>query len=324
MFQWGIMATGKIAHQFADTLPAVEGAVLGAVGSRSREGAEGFAAEYAQTFPGLRAYGSYEELVKDPQISAVYVCTPNAMHPASVRLCLEAGKHVLCEKPFAPTAAEAAELFSLARSKGLLLMEGMWIAQLPLIQKMRELVAGGALGRLRHLRAEYGFVGSGVRLERKLSRSLAGGALMDVGCYTLAFARLALAAEPQRIESIARMGEGGTDIYSASLLDYGEGRTALLTSTIGAVIPTEGYLCGDGGSLYLPNFQAAQKLIYRPQNGAEQVFSEPFVSSGFEYEIRDAMECIAAGRTESRFWGREDTLAIARQIEQLHAAWGMA
>lgn len=323
MFQWGIMATGKIARQFADTLPAVGGATLGAVGSRSSEGAEAFKAEYAGRFPGLRAYGSYEELVRDPQIAAVYVCTPNALHPASVRLCLEAGKHVLCEKPFAPTAAEAEELVRLARQKGLFLMEGMWIAQLPLIQKMRQLLAGGALGQLRHLRAEYGFIGSGVRLERKLSSQLAGGALMDVGCYTLAFARLALGGEPCGMQSLARLGETGTDLYSASILDYGQGRTALLTSTIGAVIPTEGYLCGTGGSLWLPNFQAAQKLVYRPQDGPEQVFEEPFASSGFEYEIRDAMECIAAGRTQSEYWSWADTLAIARQIDALHALWAL-
>lgn len=322
MFQWGILATGKIAHQFADTLRVVDGAVLGAVGSRSRQGAEAFAAEYAGKYPGLRAYGSYEELVKDPQIDAVYVCTPNAMHPASIRLCLEAGRHVLCEKPFAPTAAEAEALFDLAEHRGLFLMEGMWIAQLPLIQKMRRLLAGGALGQVRHLRAEYGFIGSGVRLERKLSRELAGGALMDVGCYTLAFARLAFGDEPQNIQSLARLGESGTDIYSASILDFGGGRTALLTSTIGAVIPVEGYICGDKGSLYLPNFQAAQKLIYRPQGGSEQVFEEPFCSSGFEYEIKDAMASIEAGRRQSSFWGREDTLAIARQIDALHDMWG--
>lgn len=323
MFQWGIMATGKIAHQFADTLQAVEGAALAAVASRSPQGAEAFRAEYAEQYPNLRAYGSYEEFVRDPQIDAIYVCTPNALHPACVRLCLEAGKPVLCEKPFAPTAAEAQTLFDLAEQKGLFLMEGMWIAQLPLIQKMRELLAGGALGKLCHLRAEYGFVGSGIRLQRKLSAELAGGAMMDVGCYTLAFARLAFGAGPCGMQSIARLGEGGTDVYSASILDYGEGRTAQLTSAIGVVLPVEGYLCGDKGSILLPHFQQAQKLIFRPYDGPEQVFEAPFRSSGFEYEIGDAMACIAAGRTESSFWGREDTLAIARQIDELHGMWGI-
>lgn len=323
MFQWGIMATGKIAHQFADTLAAMQGVGLCAVGSRSQQSADEFAQQYRGRFPQIKAYGSYQALVNDPQVQAVYVCTPNAAHPACVRLCLQAGKHVLCEKPFAPTAAQGEKLFALAAAKGLFLMEGMWIAHLPLIQKMRALLAQGALGEVWHLRAEYGFISSGVRLQRKLSGALAGGACMDVGCYTLAFAWLALGGEPVGCRTLARLGPGGTDVYSASILDYGQGRTALLTSAIGAVIPPEGYICGTKGSLYLPNFQAAQKLVYRPCEGPEQVWQQPFRASGFEYQIENAMACIAAGQRECALWGSADSLAIARQLEELRRMWGM-
>ena len=216
--KWGILATGNIAGKFAGTIKAMadEGEVLSAVGSRSLEKAEAFAE--AHGIPS--AYGSYEALAADPEVEAVYVATPNNMHYENVRMCLEAGKHVLCEKPFTTSAREARELYALAAKKGLFVMEGLWILFLPAYRKLRELVREGAVGTVRYARAEYGFVAKGARRERKFRAELGGGALLDVGIYTLAFLHAVMGEEYRKITTDLHLNEWGTDDFSSVQLEY--------------------------------------------------------------------------------------------------------
>ena len=165
--KWGILATGTIAKKFAATVCQMDPseAVLTAVGSRTSESARAFAEAYG--IP--RYYGSYEDLAKDPEVEAIYISTPNHMHYENCMMCLEAGKHVLCEKPFTTNAAEARTLYHMAEEKGLFIMEAFWIRFLPLYDKLRELLDQGIIGDVRHARCEFGFVASGARKDRKLS-----------------------------------------------------------------------------------------------------------------------------------------------------------
>lgn len=165
--KWGILAAGTIAAKFAGTVNAMrdEGEELVAVGSRSAEKAQQFAEKHG--IPG--AYGSYEELVSDPDVEAVYIATPNNMHYSNALLCLNAGKNVLCEKPFTTSAADAANLYRIAEEKGLFIMEAFWIRFLPLYEKLLEIIRSGEYGELRHARCDYGFIAKGPAASASLS-----------------------------------------------------------------------------------------------------------------------------------------------------------
>lgn len=321
MVSWGIMATGKIAHQFADTLRDMrEETQLYAVSSRSSDAAEQFAQEYRKDFPALKAY-THQQLLQDPDVQAVYVCSPNACHYEDVKRCLLARKHVLCEKPFTCSEREAHELTELAAKQQVFLMEGMWIAHLPLIRKVQSFISSGLLGDIYRISADYGFISSGIRLERKLSSSLGGGALMDVGIYTLAFPYLCLKKLPISYHSTAIFNDGGTDDRSFSLLHYDDGCCAMVSSAIGVVIPQHGTMCGSNATIFFPDFQEAQQMELKFNDGQVQHFSEPFASTGFEYQIRECGRCIESNLLQSEYWNWNDTLALQHQMEEIRHCW---
>lgn len=315
MSRWGILSTGVIAKKFAATLNAMgEEAVLAAVASRDLSKAKAFAAEYAQA-GSCSTYGSYQELLADPNVDIVYVATPNSLHAKNVLECIRHRKHVLCEKPLTTSAAEGEALFQSAKDAGVFLMEGMWIRHLPLLQKLQELIASGTIGQVKHLRADYGFIAQGARLVRKMEPSLGGGALLDVGVYNLAFARMIMGAEPESIQKQVNYSEFGTDDFSVLLLRYPGGRTAVLTAAIGIAMPTEGVVYGEKGCIRLPNYQQAQTLTVTLYDGRSYTIEMPFEHNGFEYQIREAQRCISQGLCSSDRLTPEDTLAVLREME---------
>ena len=182
--KWGILATGTIAKKFASTVEQMgaEGEQLVAVGSRHLESAQTFAQQYG--IP--RCYDSYEALSADPEVEAIYIATPNTLHYENCKLCLEQGKHVLCEKPFTIDPEQAQQLYRLAEEKHLFLMEAFWIWLLPLYDRLREILAAGTIGELKQITCQYGFVASGARKDRKFDSGLGGGALLDIGMMVLA------------------------------------------------------------------------------------------------------------------------------------------
>ena len=177
--KWGILATGTIAKKFASTVEQMgaEGEQLVAVGSRHMESAQAFAQQYG--IP--RCHDSYEALAADPEVEAIYIATPNTLHYENCKLCLEQGKHVLCEKPFTINPEQARELYGLAEEKHLFLMEAFWIWLLPLYDRLRDILAAGTIGELKQITCQYGFVVSGARKDRKFDSGLGGGALLDIG-----------------------------------------------------------------------------------------------------------------------------------------------
>ena len=197
--KWGILATGNIARKFASTINQMskENEQLAAVGSRHMDSAKAFAREH--DIP--RYYDSYEALVNDPDVEAVYVATPNSLHYENCRLCLEHGKHVLCEKPFTINEKQAQELYRLAKDKHLFIMEGLWIWFLPLYNRLRNILLKGTIGEIKHISCQYGFVATGARKERKFNSALGGGALLDIGIYNLGFLRIVTGCDPQNVET---------------------------------------------------------------------------------------------------------------------------
>jgi len=186
--RWGILATGKIAHAFVQDLAALEDCEAVAVGSRRQESADAFAEAYGIT----AAYGDYRALVEDPSVDVVYVASPHSLHREHVELAFAAGKAVLCEKPLTLNAGESELLVAQAREKRLFFMEAMWTRCIPMIRRLQQLAAAGALGELRQVRADLGFLVDKPPTDRMLDPALGAGALLDMGIYPLTFASLFL------------------------------------------------------------------------------------------------------------------------------------
>ncbi|MDO5703107.1 MAG: Gfo/Idh/MocA family oxidoreductase [Lachnospiraceae bacterium] len=319
--KWGILATGTIAAKFAKTINAMqaEGEELIAVGSRNEEKARDFASVHG--IPG--AYGSYEELAADPEVEAVYIATPNNMHYANALLCLNAGKNVLCEKPFTTSAADAANLYRIAEEKGLFIMEAFWIRFLPLYEKLLEVIRSGEYGKLRHARCDYGFIAKGARRERKFRSELGGGALLDIGIYNLGFLRMVMDADPEVFTSVVHFNEFGTDDFSILQLRYPDGKTAHSLQAIGMQIDRQAALYFDRASIYLPDFQGAYSMTILPVDGEPVTIECPPDFNGFEYEIREASRCVREGRSHSVIFRPEDSIAVLQLLDDVRESWNM-
>ena len=320
--KWGILATGTIAKKFASTAAQMkaEGEQVVAVGSRRMESARAFGEAYG--IP--RCYDSYEALAADPEVEAVYVATPNTPHYENCRLCLEHGKHVLCEKPFTINEAQARELYRLAEEKHLFLMEAFWIWLLPLYTKLRELLAAGTIGTVQRITCQYGFTASGARKDRKFDSALGGGALLDIGIYNLGFLRIVTGQQPERVETReVHINEYGTDDYSALYLTYPGGCTAESVQTIGQELERNARIVGTKGSIFLPDFQHAETLRLEVDGEAPETLEFPVDINGFEYEIREVTRGVRAGRSCSDRYTPQDSLALARLLYVIRMSWGM-
>ena len=199
----------------------------------------------------LAATLSYEALAADPEIDIVYVATPHPMHHTAAKLCLNAGKAVLCEKPFTVNATEAEEVIALARERKLFLMEAMWTRYLPLMVRFRELIAAGAIGEPRLLTADFGFRADGEPSHRLFNPDLAGGALLDVGVYVVSLASM-IFGPPERGTGMADIGATGVDEQAALVFGYPGGKLAQLTVAVRTNTPQEVTLMGTEGTIRIP------------------------------------------------------------------------
>ncbi len=320
MIQWGILATGTIAHKFAKTLLSMDKeAALVACASRKLEKAEEFAKQYQ--IP--RYYGSYEELAGAPEVDVIYIATPNSMHYENIKMCIEAGKHVLCEKPMTLNAKEAKELFELAKQKNIFLMEGFWIQLLPLYDTVKKILQAGEIGEIQHLSAAYGFIAQGARKARKFEYELGGGALLDIGVYVIGFTSMILGYYPEKMKSFVKINEVGTDEFENVILQYSQGKTASLAISIGINMPKEAVIYGTNGRMRFDDFQNAQKVTIEFNDGMSRVIESPFEINGFEYQIREAISCIESGKYCSDIQTPEKTVAVLEVMDSLRYDWGM-
>jgi predicted dehydrogenase len=317
--RWGILAPGNIAKRFAEGLKALPDAKLVAVGSRTQEKADAFADE----FDAPNRHGSYQALVDDPNVDIVYVASPHPLHKEHSLLALNAGKAVLCEKPFTINAAEAREVIETARRKNLLLIEGMWSRWFPAMARLRELVREGAIGDVRMVQADFGFR-AGVNPEGRLfNPALGGGALLDVGVYCVSFAAMLLGT-PSRIEALATLGETGVDEQSAVLLGYPKGEIALLSTAIRTNTPQEATVIGTDGHIKLPSPWWNPKTLVVKRGGQDtETLDVPYESNGFHYEAAEAMRCLREGKTESDVLPLDETVAVMETLDAIRARWGL-
>jgi predicted dehydrogenase len=331
--RWGILSTGYIANLFAEGLTAVDDAEIKAVGARSLSSAEAFGERWGVP----NRHGSYEALAHDPDVDVIYIGTPHPFHFEHTLLCLEAGKHVLIEKPFAMNARQTRQMIEKARANGLFLMEAMWTRFLPAMVQVRQWLADGAIGEVELVRANLSFMAEFDAKSRLFAPELGGGALLDVGIYPISFASMILGA-PKSISSTACLGQTGTDDRSAYLLGYEGGKTALLSSAVQLGVPVEAEIIGTRGYIKIhepwinprtitlakpaaPGVQA--RLIFEGNVFDTQTIHLPTRGNGYNYEAIEVGECLRAGRLESQVLPLDESLAIMETLDAIRAQWGL-
>ena len=317
--RWGIAATGAIAGVFATGLSQLDDAEIAAVGSRAAARAEAFAAEYGAD----RAHGSYEDLAADPTVDVVYVASPHGRHERDVLLFLEAGKHVLCEKPMALNRAQCERMVATARARGLFLMEAMWSRFLPAWAIARDLLGEGRLGEPLVLEAGLGFRRPIDPAHRLFDRALGGGATLDLGVYPVSFASFLLGA-PHRVVADGRVGETGVDEQFAAVLHHDAGALAVVTGGLRAALPSTVRLTASERWLRLPGpmHYSTYVEVGDPAGGRERIDAS-FDGEGLRYQAVEVHRCLRAGLTESPVMPLDETCSIAGTLDAVRAGIGM-
>ena len=318
--RWGILGTGNIAGSFATGLQSVEDAELVAVGSRTQDSADAF----GDRFDIARRHAGYDALADDPDVDVVYIATPHSYHMENSILCLEAGKAVLCEKPFAMNTGEAEKIIHCAREKSIFLMEAMWTRFLPAVVQVRQWLSEGAIGEVRMLSADFGFRTNVNPDGRLFNPALGGGGLLDVGIYPVSLASLVFAEQPSRISGLADIGDTGVDEQGAMVLGYDDGQIAVLYCAVRTSTPMEAIIMGTEGSIRIasPFWKATSATL--SVNGKDPVQVDmPFAGNGYNYEAAEVDRCLRAGLLENDTMPLEETLDIMRTLDRIRAHWGL-
>lgn len=356
IIRWGILGTGRIAQDFAKGLQSLPDAKLWAIGSRNLATAE----QFGHQFNIPKTYANYESLVNDPAIDIVYIATPQERHKQDCLLCLNAGKPILCEKPFMLNAQEAREVITLAHEKRLFCMEAMWMRFMPLVQKVKDLIDQGEIGKIRFLTADFGYPVPFDPQSRFFSQP-GGGALGDRGIYLLSLA-FYLLGEPTSVTSQALFGETGVDEQSSFILNYAQGQQALLFSTLKTYTTNEAMIIGDRGKIKLadPFYRPYQisltkypdiittgveqkthsqkKFIdtlkqnsliqsfliklknFLAQKATQTIFSPP-QGNGYQYEAIEVMQCLRNSQLESQIMPLDETMKIMEWMDKIRDQW---
>lgn len=322
-YRWGILGTGNIAAKFATCLGVCDNAVLQAVGSRSQESADTF----GNRFKANARHASYEALANDPDVDIIYISTPHALHKDNAIQCLRAGKAVLCEKPMTLNVAEAEEVFAVARETGQFLMEGMWTRFFPAIKQVQKWIAEGAIGEPRMVQCSFGFRMAYSDRGRLWDPALGGGSLLDVGIYPITIASIAFQDPPASVCGMAHLSDRGVDEQAAFVLKYIGGRLAILSSAVRTVTNWDAFIYGEEGMIKIHSpFWNPEKASLLPSEDSDtpaETFEEPMESLGFEYEIREVMDCLDKGLTECPAMPHGRTLEILGAMDKLRAQWDM-
>jgi dihydrodiol dehydrogenase / D-xylose 1-dehydrogenase (NADP) len=351
--RWGIIGTGNIGIQFAQGLQAVSDAKLLAVGSRNQDAAN----EFSRALGAPHAYGSYEDLVNDPDVDVVYVATPHVFHKEHCMVSLEAGKAVLCEKPFTLNAHEAQEVVVLARRKNLFCMEGMWMRFIPLMQTIMKIVAAGEIGEVRLVTADFGLPVEFDPAARSFNPALGGGSFLDLGVYGMSLAHQLLGS-PSAITSELILGPTGVDEQGAIILRYPNGQMAILYSSLQTHSPHEAHIMGTHGSIRIhspffcphratitkfskiktsPKTQDRGGLVsaikqwplvkscYQRLSGVlaplcagnQRTLVRPVTGNGYNYEAEEVTRCLQQDRLESPIMPLQDTLQVLQLMDDV-------
>jgi predicted dehydrogenase len=317
--RWGILGSGGIARQFTRDLQ-LTGHAVSAVGSRTQESADKFAGDFGLA----AAHPSYESLVADTTVDIVYVATPHPMHHANARLALEAGKHVLVEKPFTLNAAQARDLVDLAASRGLLALEAMWTRWLPHMVRLREIIAAGTIGEVRSMTADHTQFMPDDPGHRINDLRLGGGALLDLGVYPVSFAS-DLFGVPESVQATATLKDTGADAQVGTMFRYPGGQIATTYSASVTRGPNVATVFGTAGRIEVDSvwYCATGLRVYDNSGALVEEFRPSVQGRGMQYQADEAERLVSLGRTAGDILPPRETVEIMATLDEIRAQIGL-
>ena len=314
----GVLGTGNIVACIAPTLAQMKDAECYAIASRTQERANEAAAEYGFE----KAYGTYEELVEDPEVELIYIATPHSRHYEDMKLCIQHKKPVLCEKAFTLNAKQAKEIKELSEKEGVFVAEAIWTRYMPSRKMIQDLLDSGIIGKVSTLTANLSYIIG--HKPRIILPELAGGALLDIGVYGLNFSMMHFGTDIERMESSVQMTDTGVDGQESITLFYKDGRMAVLTHSIYARSDRKGIFHGDKGYIIVENINNPQSIsVYDTNDTLIKQVDVPKQISGYEYEFQECIEQIKDGKLESTSMPLQHSIHVMEVMDTLRQKWGL-
>lgn len=311
-----VLGAGGIAVKMAKTVAGMENVEAYAVAARDLDRAQAFAKEHGFA----KAYGSYEEMLSDEAVELVYVATPHSHHFKHAKMCLEAGKNVLCEKAFTVTADQARELFALAKEKNLLITEAIWTRYMPSRKMIDDIIASGEIGEVTSLTANLGYALFGIK--RIWDPKLAGGALLDVGVYTINFARMIFGDTLKEVKAEAVFRDG-VDMTDSIVMTFEGDKVATLQSSVCGASDRVGGIFGTKGYIEVLNINNPEKItVYDTDNREKAVYLPPEQITGYEYEVEACARAIERGELECPEMPHAETVRVLEIMDGIRESWG--
>lgn len=311
----GILGAGGIASTMAKTVAGMKDVEAYAVAARDLERAQVFAQKYEVK----KAYGSYEEMLADDEVELVYIATPHSHHYLHVKMCLEAGKHVLCEKAFTVNAEQAQKLFDLAKEKKLLITEAIWTRYMPSRKMINDIIESGVIGEVTAVTANLSYTVSHVERIRK--PELAGGALLDVGVYPINFASMVLGDKVKDVKATA-IFQNGVDILDSIAMVFEGDRMATLQCGAREISDRMGSIFGTRGYMQVQNINNPEKItVFDTDHKEVASYVVPEQISGYEYEVESCMKAIQEGKLECPEMPHAETIRIMKIMDDIRKSW---
>ena len=317
-WRWGIAGPGGIASSFAEDMGRVDSGVITALASRSVERAEAF----ADRFEIGSRYGDYRALADDPAVDIVYIATPHSRHEADTLMYVEAGKHVLCEKPFALNARQAQRMADAARSAGVFLMEAMWSRFLPAYRVLVDVLGEGRIGDALLVEADFGFRTDVVPGNRHFDLAQGGGALLDLGIYPVQLCSLVLGI-PERVVADGIVGSTGVDEVVAAVLHHPGNRLGVVKAALRAPMACTARIGGTDGVIDLPALMHCPSSITVSNMNGVECIDASWEGPGLRFEVEEVHRCLEAGLTESPSMPLDESVAIAKTLDAIRAPLGV-
>ena len=316
--RWGIVGPGNIATKFVENLKLFDEVEIAGVASRSWDKAKEFSVEHGIE----NAFGSYEELFSSDVIDVVYIATPHRFHKLLAMQAMNAGKHVLCEKPLGVNRGEVMELMACAKKNKVFLMEGLWSRFNPSIKEVKKMVEEEHIGKITHLHADFAFYAMDRGMEsRLLNPELAGGSLLDIGIYPIFLAYLLLGM-PQDIHAVSNFHDNGTELQTSIIFGYPKAQALLYSGfTCNSEIRAEVF--GTKGQIIVhPRWHEAREFSLVHKEGTER-FQKPLKGNGLYHEIEEVHHCLSSGLLESPLWSHQNSLDLVELLDAVRAKSGI-
>ena len=311
----GILGAGGIASTMAKTVAGMEDVEVYAVAARDLERAR----EFAQKYEVKKAYGSYEEMLADDEVELVYIATPHSHHYLHAKMCLEAGKHVLCEKAFTVNVEQAQKLFDLAKEKKLLITEAIWTRYMPSRKMINDIIESGVIGEVTAVTANLSYTVSHVERIRK--PELAGGALLDVGVYPINFASMVLGDKVKDVKAAA-IFQNGVDILDSIAMVFEGDRMATLQCGAREISDRMGSIFGTRGYMQVQNINNPEKItVFDAEHKEVASYVVPEQISGYEYEVESCKKAIHEGKPECPEMPHAETIRIMKILDDIRKSW---